>query len=378
MGVHLDLRERHVGGRRLVLVFVGAGLAAAEIGKAEIHAGLVGAVELAGRLVVTHAVDLVVGEPERLVLRIEVHAHRVAHAGSEHLTVLAFPAHAHDAADAGLLVEVHLLRRVHVEGLSERDVELVVGPDAAHPGGVVVGFFLGRDQLALLHDDEGSDIGAFVEELGGGIDQHAVLLGDEEETILRETHAVGNGKADRGRELLDLVGDTILVAVGDRPHLALAGADERHHALRPDREMAGIRHDGIEPDLESARQLDAGEILLDRVRLGPGLRNLRDVHRRAGGLEVGQLFEIARGRRLRLGQSRPGQHERRGDAQQRVLHVFLPSSHCLLSLKHPMHHPTFFRHPWLFGLERRRDLGARRAGGAVGMSGPRDGARRNP
>jgi hypothetical protein len=100
--------------------------------------------------------------------------------------------------------------------------------------------------------------------------------------------------------ILDLVGDTILVAVGDRPHLALAGADERHHALRPDREMAGIRHDGIEPDLESARQLDAGEILLDRLRLGSGLRNLRDVHRRAGGLEVGQLFEIARGRRLRM------------------------------------------------------------------------------
>ena len=68
MRVHLDLRKGHVGRRRLVLVFVGAGLAAAEIREAEIHAGLVGAVELAGRLVVAHAVDLVVGEPERPVL----------------------------------------------------------------------------------------------------------------------------------------------------------------------------------------------------------------------------------------------------------------------------------------------------------------------
>jgi hypothetical protein len=89
---------------------------------------------------------------------------------------------------------------------------------------------------------------------------------------LREAHAVRDGEADRRRELLDLVGHAILVAVGDRPHLALARADERHHALRPDRDVAGIRHDGIEPDLEPARQLDAGEILLDRLRLGAGLR----------------------------------------------------------------------------------------------------------
>src|SRR4029078_6817349 len=81
VGVHLDLRIGHVGRRRLVLVFGGAGLAAAEIGEAEIHAGLVGAVELAGRLVVAHAVDLVVGEPERTIPRIEVHAVRYAHAG---------------------------------------------------------------------------------------------------------------------------------------------------------------------------------------------------------------------------------------------------------------------------------------------------------
>ena len=207
-------------------------------------------------------------------------------------------------------------------------------------------FLLRRDQLALLDHDEGGDVGALVEELGGGKDQHAVLLGDEEKAVLREADAVRDGEGDRGRELLDLVGDAILVAVGDRPHLAFARADERHHALRPDGDVAGIRNDGIEPDLEPARQLDAGEILLDRVGLRAGLRYLRDVHRRAGGLEVGQLFEIARGRRLR--HSRPSQHQCRGDAQQRVFHVFLPSSHCLLSLKHPMHHPTFFPHAWLF------------------------------
>ena len=141
---------------------------------------------------------------------------------------------------------------------------------------------------------------------------------------LREAHAVRDREADRRRELLDLVGHAVLVAVGDGPDLALARADERHHALRADRHVARVRHDGVEADLEAARQLDAGEIFLDRLRLRSRLRNLRDIHRRSGGLELGKPLEIARARLLRMGERRPHEHKRRGGAQQRVPHVFLP------------------------------------------------------
>ena len=161
--------------------------------------------------------------------------------------------HADDAADAGLLVELHLLRREHVERLSERDVELVVRPDAAHARGVVIGFLLAGNQLTLLHDNEGGDVRAFVEELGCGENKHAVLLGDEQKAVLGEAHPIRDDETDRRRELLDLVGHAVLVAVGDGPHLALARTDERHHALRSDGHVAGIRYDGIKADLEPSR-----------------------------------------------------------------------------------------------------------------------------
>jgi hypothetical protein len=94
-------------------------------------------VQLAGRDVVAHAVDLVVGEPEVAVLRVELDPDRVADAAREDLAVLAVAVHADDAADALLVVELGLLRGGHVERLAERDVELVVRPDAADAGGVV-------------------------------------------------------------------------------------------------------------------------------------------------------------------------------------------------------------------------------------------------
>ena len=78
----LDFREDHVGRRRLGLVLVGAGVPAAIPREAEVLADLVDAVHLAGRNVVAHAVDLVVVGPERLVLRVEVHAFRVAQTGA--------------------------------------------------------------------------------------------------------------------------------------------------------------------------------------------------------------------------------------------------------------------------------------------------------
>src|SRR5579883_1879719 len=97
---HLDLREDDVGGRLLGLVLVSAGVAAAVPREAEILPGLDGAVELARRLVVAHAVDLVVGEPQGLVLGIEVEADRVANAVGVDFAVLAVPIHANDSADA--------------------------------------------------------------------------------------------------------------------------------------------------------------------------------------------------------------------------------------------------------------------------------------
>src|SRR5690348_410853 len=121
---HLDLWEDHVGGRRLVLVFVGTGAASAVIRETEVLAGLDGAVELTRRNVVAHAVHLIVAEPERLVLRIEVHADRVADACRVDLAVLSVAIHPDDPADAPLLVEVGLLWRRYVERLAERDVEL--------------------------------------------------------------------------------------------------------------------------------------------------------------------------------------------------------------------------------------------------------------
>ena len=69
---------------------------------------------------------------------------------------------------------------------------MLSGPIAADAGGVVVGLFLGRDQLALLDDHGRSHVRAFIEELGRREQQHAVLLDDVQEAVLREADAVGD------------------------------------------------------------------------------------------------------------------------------------------------------------------------------------------
>ena len=68
-------------------------------------------VDFAGRNVVTHAVDLVVGEPEVAGSRVEVLADRVADAARKDLAVLAVAIHADDAADAPFAVLIRLLGR---------------------------------------------------------------------------------------------------------------------------------------------------------------------------------------------------------------------------------------------------------------------------
>ena len=214
-----------------------------------------------------------------------------------------------------------MLGAKHVDGLAERDVELVVRADAADARRVVVGFLRRRDQVALLDDHEGGDVRSLVEELGGREHQHAVLLGEEQEAVLGEADAVRHRELDRRRELAHVVGDAVLVAVGDRIDLALARAHEGDDALRSDRHVARVRHDGVEADLETVRQLDAGESLLDRLGLRPGLGDLRHL-RRAGGLEFPQLFEISGARRL--GERRADSKRKGGDSRRRTLHGFPP------------------------------------------------------
>jgi hypothetical protein len=83
VGWELDLREHRAGGLGQVLQ-VGCGGAAGHLAMAvpvrvaEVLAQLRDTVQLARRNAVTHAVGLVVGEPQRAVLGGEVLAHRIA------------------------------------------------------------------------------------------------------------------------------------------------------------------------------------------------------------------------------------------------------------------------------------------------------------
>ena len=125
------------------------------------------AVELARRGVVAEAVDLVVVGPQLAGHRMEIHADRIAMADRVDLLLAAVLVHADDAADPGLLVQLHLLLGLHVVRLAQLDVDFLVRADPAHPRGVVEALLLLRDQLALLHHLADRDVRALIEELGG-------------------------------------------------------------------------------------------------------------------------------------------------------------------------------------------------------------------
>ncbi len=201
-------------------------------GKPKFWPGLGGVVDLARRLVVAHAVHLVVGEPEGLVLRIEVHPDRIADAVRVDLAVAAVAIHADDAAKAPLVVEIVLFGSVDVIGLPERDVELVVRPDAADAGRMVEAFLRGRDQFALLHDRRHCDVRTLVEELGGREGQYPVLLDGEQKAVLREADAVRIAELDRRRELPHVLGNAHVATIRQRVDLGLAGADIGDDPLR--------------------------------------------------------------------------------------------------------------------------------------------------
>ncbi len=188
---------------------------------------------------------------------------------------------------------------------------------------------LGRDQLALINHDKGGRVRTFLEELRRREDEHAVMLGDEEEVVVRHADAVRHLEVDRRRELLDDVGNAVLVLVDHRVDLGLARADEEDAGLTADRHVPGVRHHGVKADLEARRQLDLLQVLLDLVGAAARLGNLRDgqiVRRR---LEGGELFQVSGAGRLG---ERPGREAGRRDCGHN--HVF--SEHAIL--------PTLFLH----------------------------------
>jgi hypothetical protein len=148
---------------------------------------------------------------------------------------------------------------------------------------VVEALFRLGDQLALRNDDANRDVLALIEELGGRILQNPVLLDHIQEAIFREAEAVRQPLWQTRREFLDL--DAALSArtraIGHRPDLVLAGADEGHDALRADRHVARVGNKGVELNVEPGRQFDLLlQNLLDGVRLRSGLRDGRPIHRR--------------------------------------------------------------------------------------------------
>ena len=267
---------------------------AVDVRVAEVFTARLGdAVQFAGRDVVAHAVGLVVGEPDGLVLGVDVHAHGVPHATRDHFTLAAVEGVELDhAADADLLIQRHFFLGLHVVGLTQRHIDLTLVVDAAGACAVVVAFFFNGDQLALRHHLDDGHVRAFIEELGRGEVEHAVVLGDDQEAVACPAHAVGVGELQAGREGLHLVGHAVAVAVGDGPHGGLAGAHEEHVGAGRNGHVAGVGHHGEEVDGKARRQLDALEVGADGVGVAPGLRHHRDVQVGGGDLHLLELLDV--------------------------------------------------------------------------------------
>ena len=96
-----------------------------------------------------------------------------------------------------------------------------------------------------------------MEELGCREHQNAIALGDVKKAILRKGRTVRDIELQRWREVLDLVGHPITIAVHNRPDFVLFCTHEKNRALWCHCHVPGIRHQGIELNLETSRHLDA-------------------------------------------------------------------------------------------------------------------------
>src|SRR5690606_23949508 len=167
MSISGDFRKHDVIGGRIVLVFQGPDIPAPVIRKAEVLPHFRSTVDLTRRDIVSHAVDLVIRKPERIVLRVEVHAHRVAHALCIHFSVLAVPIHPQYAHHAVAGIELQLIATRYVVRITQRDVELVVRTDPARARAVIEALLRHRHQLTLRDHDIRRYIWPFIEELRG-------------------------------------------------------------------------------------------------------------------------------------------------------------------------------------------------------------------
>ena len=122
---------------------------------------------------------------------------------------------------------------------------------------MAAGLFVAGDEASLLHDDVGWHIRVRISSLRGREDQHAILFGDIERAIRREADAVRDDEVDRRRECPHLVGQAILVPIGNGPHRVFGSADEHHPGGGSDRHLARARNNCIELHLEPGPQLDA-------------------------------------------------------------------------------------------------------------------------
>mmetsp|Transcript_22402 Transcript_22402/g.32760 ORF Transcript_22402/g.32760 Transcript_22402/m.32760 type:complete len:267 (+) Transcript_22402:639-1439(+) len=265
MGGRLNSWHDYALGRVLACIFTGADGSATIPGMTKVLALLGLAIDFTGRDVVAHAIDLIVGPPELTSLGVEVMAHRVAHTVSVNLAARPVPVHANYPADAGLGVEVQLVLRRDIKGLAQRDIKLVVRPDLNDPRGVIVAFFLNRNETALRHDRNRDNIRAFVEKLSRRVHHHTVALGNEKKPVLGKGHAIGDVQFKRRRKILHLISDAIPVTVHHRPNLVLFGADKQDRPLRCHCHVPGVGNQRIKFNLEPGGQTDVFQHAPDRA-----------------------------------------------------------------------------------------------------------------
>ena len=249
---HLSLIEGHAQRRgvwaqqRGGLGVVGAALAPAEfriedvalvaVRIAEVLVGLGHHVELVVGQVLGEPVAPVVGEPEVAGLRIEVEAHRVAHAARDGLDAAAVEVHAEDA-------RMRVVGLAEVAGRADRVVELLVADAQVAPAVV-----LAAGQLVVEHHR----LAGVVELVLDAVVALDLLVRREVERALVEFDAGGElGLVDDGLRLaVALLGNGIdLVADEQRAH--------EHRALGALAQRARIEHArGPGLDLEARRQLE--------------------------------------------------------------------------------------------------------------------------